>query len=89
MVDFYVFSILDAKRPKRITFDSSLQETKARREATPEEQIAQLEDRRRVLVAKRDGLQRKIAELKSRKDLMNADSITESNDARYGKERRR
>ncbi|KAI9817538.1 MAG: hypothetical protein M1827_001149 [Pycnora praestabilis] len=64
------------------------QETKARREATPEEQLTQLEDRRRVLVGKRDGLQRKIADLKSRKDLINADSLTESKEAGYGKEGR-
>jgi len=52
----------------RFNVRSEIQEVKARREATPAEQIAQLEEMRGPLVAKRIGLERKIQGLEARKN---------------------
>ncbi|SLM33323.1 hypothetical protein LPUS_01788 [Lasallia pustulata] len=57
-------------------------EIKARREATPMAKIAQLEEARSGLVAKRLGLERKIAELEARQA-----GMTKS-EAATGRERR-
>lgn len=51
-----------------INVRSEIQEIKSRREATPAEKIAQLEEMRGALVAKRIGLERKIQGLGARKD---------------------
>jgi len=59
-----------------------LQEIKARREATPAEKISALEESRGALIARRLGLERKIAVLEARQGGMSR------SEAAVGKERR-
>ncbi|KAI9791355.1 MAG: hypothetical protein M1835_000372 [Candelina submexicana] len=62
------------------------QEIQARRDATPAEKIAQLESARGSLLARRSGLERKIADLEARKSKETASNGERA--ASTGQERR-